>query len=217
MDNYKKQYIQQVYTHALLLLSILTITCCVFYKLQVNYGLSFTVSIIGLIFSIIQTFATKYPRKYSCATAVFLGMSLHPVIDLCIQAELINEIVLAVLGTITVFACMTLVSLVCDSEIFLYLGGPLASGLSILCWLGLANIFLGFEILDLINIYGGLVLFSLYISYDTHIILSRNNLELNERNCVFDALNLFLDFINIFIRILSILIKNKENSLKKKK
>jgi FtsH-binding integral membrane protein len=183
----------------------------------VNHDLSFILSIIGSFFAIFQTSTTKYPKRYSYITAAFLGMMLHPAIDLCIQAELINEIVLAVLGTITVFACMTLVSLVCDKEIFLYLGGPLASGLSILFWLGLANIFLGFEILDLINIYGGLVLFSIYISYDTHIILSRNNLELNERNCVFDALNLFLDFINIFIRILTILIRNKESSIKKRK
>lgn len=216
MDNYKRQYIQQVYTHVLLL-SILIATCGVFHKLQISYNISCIVSIIGLIYSIIETFSTKYSKQYSCAIAVFLGMTLHPVINLCIKAELVNEIIIAVCGTIIVFLCMTKISSVSDKKIFLYLGGFLVAGLTILCWLSLSNIFLRIGFLSLIDIYRGLVLFLFYISYDTYIILSREKLELTERNYVFDALNIFLDFINIFIRIVTILIKNEENIIKNEK
>ena len=55
------------------------------------------------------------------------------------------------------------------------------------------------------RIYGGLLLFSGFVIYDTQIIIEQAH-EGN-RDFISHALSLFLDFVNIFIRVLIIIMK----------
>ena len=51
-----------------------------------------------------------------------------------------------------------------------------------------------------ISLYGGLALFTVYVAYDTQVILDdyKNGME----DAVQHSLQLFLDFVNIFRRVL---------------
>ena len=60
--------------------------------------------------------------------------------------------------------------------------------------------------------YFGIILFSLYICYDTQKIIYDANRNL--RDIEYHTLELFLDFINIFIRLFTMIIKSNKNKKK---
>jgi len=98
------------------------------------------------------------------------------------------------------------------SEKFLNMGGPLAIGLGVVFASSLGSMFLppstalGASLFS-ISLYGGLVLFSAFLLYDTQRIMK--TAELTPINGEYDPINasigIYLDTINIFIRIAQIL------------
>lgn len=95
------------------------------------------------------------------------------------------------------------------SEKFLSMGGPLAVGLGLVFASSVAGMFLppttrlGLGLYS-ISLYGGLVLFSMFLLYDTQKIVHQA-----ERAPYYDPINnsihIYLDILNIFIRMVSIL------------
>jgi len=59
-----------------------------------------------------------------------------------------------------------------------------------------------------VNLYGGLVVFLLYVLYDTQMMIARA--AGGDEDFVWHAVELFTDFIALFVRILIILMKKKE-------
>jgi FtsH-binding integral membrane protein len=49
------------------------------------------------------------------------------------------------------------------------------------------------------------IIFSIYLIYDTQIILGNSTLKLSIDDYIFAALNLYLDILNIFLNILYLL------------
>ena len=65
------------------------------------------------------------------------------------------------------FLCFTLSALYARSPQYLALGGFLSSGLSMLFWIGIVNLFFQSAIGFNISLYLGLALFCGYVLYDT--------------------------------------------------
>ena len=82
-----------------------------------------------------------------------------------------------------------------------------------MCFMSFMSIFINVPGQFFITLYGGLVVFSLYVIYDTQAIIEKASF--GDLDVVKHTLDLFIDFIAIFIRILIILMKN--SSKKKKK
>lgn len=80
-------------------------------------------------------------------------------------------IVTALLGAITIFTCFTVSALVAKRSSYLYLGGILSSAVSLLFFLGLANMFFRSVHLNSLQLYGGLMVFSGFIIFDTQLLL----------------------------------------------
>jgi len=120
-----------------------------------------------------------------------------------------NIIALAVASTISVFLCFSLAALFAERRSWLYLGGFLVNALFLLAWISLLNLFFGSSFLMNAQIYGGLLLFSLYVIFDTQLIIEKS--EAGDNDYILHSIDLFLDFIAIFIRILIIFFKNKKN------
>jgi len=86
---------------------------------------------------------------------------------------------------------------------FSNIGAALYTGLLILILGGFLQIFLGNELTDTAMAVGGALLFSLFIIYDTQMIMTR----LSAEEYIMATIQLYLDIVNLFIEILKILEK----------
>ncbi|XP_055547528.1 growth hormone-inducible transmembrane protein-like [Wyeomyia smithii] len=109
---------------------------------------------------------------------------------------------------------LSTVAVCAPSDKFLYMGGPLAIGLGVVFASSMASMFLppttalGAGIASL-SLYGGLLLFSGFLLYDTQKIVKRAELYPTYAPRPFDpvnsAMSIYMDTMNIFIRIATIL------------
>uniref|UniRef100_A0A1D1XDU4 Putative Bax inhibitor 1 n=1 Tax=Anthurium amnicola TaxID=1678845 RepID=A0A1D1XDU4_9ARAE len=137
------------------------------------------------------------------------GLSIGPLVDHALEIDSSGQIVLmATTFTTLIFGSFTLSSMLSDRRTFIYLGGILASAISMLFWMSLVNTFIGSKMLFTAELYLGLFVFCGYVIYDTQLIIHRA--KIGSRDVVRHTLDLFIDLIGIFVRILYILIKNSE-------
>ncbi|XP_052868385.1 growth hormone-inducible transmembrane protein-like [Anopheles cruzii] len=109
---------------------------------------------------------------------------------------------------------LSTVAVCAPSDKFLAMGGPLAIGLGVVFASSLASIWLppttalGAGIASL-SLYGGLLLFSGFLLYDTQKIVKRAEMHPLYASRPFDpvnsAISIYMDTLNIFIRIVTIL------------
>ncbi|XP_068634567.1 bax inhibitor 1-like [Aristolochia californica] len=144
------------------------------------------------------------------------GASVGPLIDVAIEFDQ-SILISAFIGTAVAFGCFSAAATLARRREFLYLGGLLSAGLSILMWLHFASsIFGGSTAIFKFELYFGLLVFLGYMVVDTQDIIERAHY--GDLDYVKHALTLFTDFVAVFVRILIIMLKNAgEKSDKKKK
>ncbi|NXT48744.1 BI1 inhibitor, partial [Pluvianellus socialis] len=79
----------------------------------------------------------------------------------------------AFLGTATIFACFSLSALYARRRSFLYLGGFLLSGLTLMLLSSLLNAFVGSTWLFTANLYLGLMIMCGFVLFDTQLIIEK--------------------------------------------
>jgi len=124
----------------------------------------------------------------------------------------------ALLGRAALYTCgvvgsLSYVGATARNDKYLYLGGPLLAGVTVVALSSLAPMALplgmrGLAISEAISLYGGLAVFGGFVLYDTQKILL--NARLAERGAITrdplrESIGLELDMINIFIRLVQIL------------
>ncbi|KAK4489175.1 hypothetical protein RD792_004969 [Penstemon davidsonii] len=149
------------------------------------------------------------------ASALFQGASVGPLIELAIQFDP-SILVGAFVGCALAFACFSAAAMVARRREYLYLGGLLSSGLSILFWLHFASSMFGGSVAFFkFELYFGLLVFVGYIVVDTQDIIEKAHF--GDLDYVKHALTLFTDFAAVFVRILIIMLKNASEKEEKKK
>ncbi|KAK6935106.1 Bax inhibitor 1-related [Dillenia turbinata] len=149
------------------------------------------------------------------AASLFEGASIGPLIDLAIEIDP-SILVSAFVGTAVAFACFSAAAMLARRREYLYLGGLLSSGISILFWLHLASsLFGGSAAIFQFELYFGLLVFVGYMVVDTQYIIEKA--DLGDLDYVRHALMLFTDFAAVFVRILVIMLKNSSEKSEKKK
>jgi Bax inhibitor 1 len=148
------------------------------------------------------------PKRMALLSAFgFLeGVVLAPLVNMAIEVDP-YIIITALICTCLIFGCFSLAALVAKRRSFLFLGGVLSSALTMLIVLSVMSVFVPALKLIWLQIYGGLVLFSAFVVYDTQIIIERA--AAGSKDFAGHALTLFLDFANIFVRILRIYLQNR--------
>ncbi|CAB4004731.1 lifeguard 4 [Paramuricea clavata] len=108
--------------------------------------------------------------------------------------------------TITTTVALTLYTFQSKRD-FSSWGAALFSTLWILILAGILQLFIQSEIVELAIAIGGAVLFSLFIVYDTHMLMHK----LSPEEYILASINLYLDVLNLFLEILKILDALKRN------
>ncbi|KAL5533702.1 hypothetical protein ACEPAG_162 [Sanghuangporus baumii] len=129
----------------------------------------------------------------------------------------------AALYTAGVIGSLAYVGATAKNETYLYMGGPLLAGLTVVALSSLAPLALplgvrGLAVAEAISLYGGLAVFSGFILFDTQKILSHARAAeagLVLRDPVRESIALELDFINIFIRMVQILMLSQGSGRRK--
>ncbi|OAV99062.1 hypothetical protein PTTG_02400 [Puccinia triticina 1-1 BBBD Race 1] len=126
----------------------------------------------------------------------------------------------AALYTVGVVGSLSYVGATAKNDRFLYLGGPLLAGVSVVALSSLAPLVLPVTaartlmVTESISLYGGLAVFSGFVLYDTQKILNHGLLVQQGRmkpDPVNESVGLIMDSINIFIRLVQILAMQSNN------
>ncbi|CAK1544879.1 unnamed protein product [Leptosia nina] len=118
----------------------------------------------------------------------------------------INEVFMAVGITAAVCLGLTLFAFQTKWD-FTLIGGGLVAASMVLLMFGLIAIFIpSNNIVRLVYASLGVLLFSLYLVYDTQLMMGgKHKYSISPEEYIFAALNLYLDIINIFLLILMIM------------
>ncbi|KFQ96366.1 Bax inhibitor 1, partial [Nipponia nippon] len=127
---------------------------------------------------------TEQKRLGMLAGFAFLtGINLGPLLEMCIS---INPSALSP-----------------RRRSFLYLGGFLLSGLTLMLLSSVVNAFMGSTWLFTANLYLGLMIMCGFVLFDTQLIIEKA--ESGDKDYIWHCVDLFLDFVNIFRELLMIL------------
>ena len=154
---------------------------------------------VCVMFSCFRDRARRFPINYILLLSFTLCMSFYCTI-FCALFDPQDVIVAAIVTTaatigLTIYAIKT-------KEDFSYLGGLL------FCFIFIVACTIGFFFwvqLLAIWIALGLLVYSLYIIYDTQLIIGNVGIEYNIDDYCFAALNLYIDIIYLFLRILQLI------------
>lgn len=180
-------------------------------------GLLTTVGAIGSMGWLLSLPPFEEQKRLSLlmASALFQGASIGPLIHLAVAIDP-SLIFSAFVATSLAFGCFSAAALVARRREYLYLGGLLSSGLSILMWLHFASsLFGGSVALFNFEVYFGLLVFVGYVIVDTQEIIEMAHF--GDLDYVKHALTLFTDLAAIFVRILIIMLKNSSERNERKK
>ncbi|XP_060710257.1 growth hormone-inducible transmembrane protein [Hemiscyllium ocellatum] len=116
--------------------------------------------------------------------------------------------------TVGIVGGLSTVAMCAPSEKFLHIGGPLAVGLGLVFASSIGSVFLppssvfGAGLYS-VAVYGGLVLFGMFLLYDTQKVIKRAEMYPMYGVRKFDPINacmgIYMDTLNIFIRVAAIL------------
>jgi FtsH-binding integral membrane protein len=124
------------------------------------------------------------------------------------------------LYTVGMMGSIAFVGATAKQEKYLYLGGPLLAGVTIVALSGFAPLVLPATAArtllwtERIWLYGGLAVFGGFTLYDVQRILHHSRLAergLVKKDTVNESISLELDFINIFVRMVQLLGMSRNN------
>lgn len=178
-------------------------------------GVLTVVAMIGTFGTIFALLFNKdsYPLNMQLLAA-FTTMESVLVGTLCAQyaAAGLGYLVLeALVITLAIFSTLTAYCLLSKKD-FSFLGGALFAGLMALLGASIVNLILGFTGgksagLAFVISWGGATLFSLFILYDTSLLMH----HLSPDEYILAAVSLYLDILNLFLHILAILSRSRDN------
>lgn len=135
------------------------------------------------------------------------GLAIGPLISMAAMVDY-TIIITALLCTMAIFSSFSLAAIISPRRSYLYLGGFLGAAMMMMCMMSLIGMFIPTMRFYAFHLYGGLIIFSGYVIYDTQIIIERA--AQGSRDFAGHALTLFVDLIQIFVRIVMILLRNQK-------
>jgi FtsH-binding integral membrane protein len=208
-----QSHLKNVYGHLSLMFFISTVSSVLYFQDLIPDLLS-QFSIYGTVISFFGFHWSSKKYFWSLSFAAFKGISLAPLLDYAsIQAGSIVPVALA--STCLVLISFTASVLLTPSTQYIKIGGFVGSLLTVTSLLSLVNLFVRSSSLFSLELYSGLVLFSLFLIHDTQSIIEKA--EMGSRDFLLHSMELYSDVIAIFVRVVLILLRKEENESSKKK
>ncbi|XP_023161692.2 protein lifeguard 1 [Drosophila hydei] len=168
----------------------------------------FWVAIGVLLITMLSMVCCEKVRRETPTNFIFLGMfTIAESFLLGVSAIRFapNEVLLAIGITAAICLALTVFALQTKYD-FTLMGGILVACLVALLIFGFMALFMHGKIISLIYSSLSAVLFSIYLVYDTQIMMGGGHkYSISPEEYIFATLNLYLDIINIFIDVLNIL------------
>lgn len=173
---------------------------------------------LGLVLGLV--FTPDNGKNFNLRLGLLLGFGAftgHSMGLLLEQVIFINPaiVVTALVGTTTIFTCLSAASVLAKRGSYLFLGGILMSVLSAMALISLGNLLFRSYFVQELNLYIGLAVMSGFVLFDTQMIMEKHRRGSND--CIGHSLDLFYDVIGIFRRLLIILTQKEQNNERKKK
>lgn len=194
---------QLIFTALLSSIGFLNSVRAYYYSTMWLFWFAFAITIVTCFaLACFKSLAKSVPVNYILLFLFTAGESIM----LSYLFAAINDVKIVVIAAVaTVVVCSALTIYACTTKTdFTYLGGLLFVCLSLMFVLGLFYIWYP-QFLRLLYCFLGLVLFSIYLIFDTQLVMGKYGLEYEIDDYIIAALNIYMDIIQIFIYILSIL------------
>jgi len=214
-----QSHLKRVYSFLFAMLAVASVGCVVNFLFDIPYLIMFLVSFGSIMYysfqPIIQSAYGK--RRNSLLMFAFAsGASISPLIQAVAELRSEFTVFVALSSTLLVFACFSLSAIFAKRRSYMYLGGWLSSALSTMFWIGLLGALFPNQLSYALQLYGGLLIFSGYVIFDTQLMIEKAYRE-TKPDVLGDAFNLFADFIALLRRILIIVLRNQETTKKSKR
>jgi len=144
------------------------------------------------------------------AFAFLQGISIGHIISFVLHVDPSGaNVFTALVSASLIFACFTASAILAQRRSMLYIGGILASAISLLCWTSFMNIFIKSRAIWGAELYIGLLVFSGYVIFDTQLIIEKASI--GNMDVVGHSIELFIDLVALFVRIMIILSKSRND------
>ena len=210
-----QNHLRNVYSHLSLMFLVSTISSVLYLEDALPRFLV-EISIFSTFVSFLGFYFSSQKFLFSLVFAFFKGISLGPLLDFASLNP--STIPLALASTLLILISFTASVVLTPSTSFIKVGGLLGSLFSVTCLLSLLNLFFQSQALFSVELYAGLISFSLFLIHDTQGMIEKA--EMGSRDYLLHSMELYVDVIAIFTRLLVILMKKdqeKDSSKKKKK
>ncbi|PWY91120.1 Bax inhibitor family protein [Aspergillus heteromorphus CBS 117.55] len=221
MPHYERSYLNETFMHTGLGVGIIAIAARALHTSGWSYRLmaSSPWAVIGL--GLVASVGTMYGTLYTSPDNYLMKYGLWTAFNVT-QAALLSPLMFmspallarAGLYTVGLMGSIAFVGATAKQDKYLYLGGPLLAGVTIVALSGLAPLVLPVTATrtlmwsEKLWLYGGLAVFGGFTLYDVQKILHHARMAqrgLINKDIVNESISLELDFINIFVRMVQIL------------
>jgi len=163
--------------HSALIACVISACIGVGFNIYTGFGGMFAFfGVLGMLFWLqIDQKKTEWQRRLLmlCTLGFLQGTSVGPLFDMVIQVDP-SIVVTALLGTTAVFTCFSLAAILAKRRSYLYIGGFLSSAISLLALFSFINIFVHSVQIFNAHLYGGLLIFTGFVIFDTQMIIEVN-------------------------------------------
>ncbi|KAK6354556.1 hypothetical protein TWF696_003698 [Orbilia brochopaga] len=221
IPQYQREYLHETFVYTGLGVGMIGVVAKALHNVRWSYRLMamnpwmfMGISLVGGIGTMMATYACP-PENYIAKHALW---SAFNVTQAAVLSPLLffNPAILARAGLYTVgmMGAISYVGATAKTDQYLYLGGPLLAGLTVVALSGLAPLVVPatatrtLALTESLWLYGGLAVFGGITLYDIQKVLYHSRMTeagLKRRDTVNESISLELDFINIFIRMVYIL------------
>lgn len=147
--------------------------------------------------------------NYLLGFAGCTGLALGPLLEMAMYLNP-RIVPMSLVSTCLVFASFSLSSIFSSHHKWLYLGGGLMSLMAVMLFTSIINLFIGSYLLFQAQLYLGLIVFCIFIMYDTAVIIEKR--RMGDTDHIKHAMLLFIDLVDLFRTLLVILTQKERNN-----